>query len=126
MSRFSETLLDHSRHPRNAEPMPHPDAVGMASHHGSPPHIVLFLYLDQQSVREARFQATGCGVAIACASVLTELLRGRTLQECRRLQLVDLIEALGGIPPTKRFCAELAHIALQNALASIPSTESAS
>lgn len=88
----------------------------MASHGGRAPHIVLFLYLDEQRVRQACFQATGCGIAVACASALTELIRGRTLEECRRLQVADLTQALGGIPQTKTYCAKLALLALENAL----------
>jgi nitrogen fixation NifU-like protein len=119
MNGFSETLLDHSRNPRNTTALPNPDAVGMASRDGRFPHVVLFLYLDQINVRDARFQATGCAIAAACGSILTETLRGQTIDECRRIESTDIEHALGGLPAAKHFCAELAIEALRNALATL-------
>jgi nitrogen fixation NifU-like protein len=65
---------------------------------------------------ELRFRAAGCVASIACASCLTELARGRTVEEALRLGRMELSAALGGLPPTSQHAAQLALDALRNAL----------
>jgi NifU-like protein involved in Fe-S cluster formation len=92
------------------------NAVGMASLNGQAPYVTLFLRVDDSTVSGASFQASGCGVVIACCSVLTQLAVCRTVEECLALQSQALIDALDGIPADKQFCADLAIAALRNAL----------
>lgn len=93
-----------------------PDLIGNSQLAGAAPRITIQLKLHDERVAEASFLAFGCGVTIAACSMLTELVIGRSLSECRRLQSVDLIDALGGIPPDRQFCADLAIAALKNAV----------
>ena len=116
MSRFSETLLDHARSPRNGGRFDGANAVGSASLHGKAPRTTMYLRVADNIVTRAQFEAFGCGVTIACCSALTELLFGRTAEDCRRIQVCDVMDALDGIPADKQFCAELARNAMQNAL----------
>jgi NifU-like protein involved in Fe-S cluster formation len=114
--RFSATLLEHARHPRNAGDMPSPDAVGSSDPDSRAPKVWLYLRIEAQRVLEARFQSSGCGCTIACCSVLTELLTGRTLNECGCITAQSIADALGGIPADKGFSADLAIRAMEHAL----------
>jgi nitrogen fixation NifU-like protein len=67
-------------------------------------------------IAEARFRTFGCGTAIACSSVTTELIRGMTLEEARQFSNQRVTEALGGLPPTKVHCPVLAEEAVKAAV----------
>ena len=84
MSRFSETLLDHARSPRNGGPLPSASAVGKASLHGRAPYVTIYLDIQDGTISQAQFTAFGCGVTIASCSALTEMLVGRTLDDGRQ------------------------------------------
>jgi nitrogen fixation NifU-like protein len=114
--RFSATLLDHTRHPRNAGDMPSPDAVGSSDPDSRAPRVWLFLRIAGGRVIDVKFQSMGCGCTIACCSVLTELLKGRMLEDCDHITAKSIAEELGGIPPDKYFSAELAIRAMESAL----------
>jgi NifU-like protein involved in Fe-S cluster formation len=114
--RFSASLLEHARHPRNAGEMSSPDAVGSSDPDNRAPQIWLFLRIVEGRVIEAMFQSLGCGCTIACCSVLTELLKGRMLEDCDHITAKSIAEELGGIPSDKYFSADLAIRALENAL----------
>lgn len=116
MSRFSETLMDHFQDPRHLGRMKNPDAIGVAGVLGVGRHLVLYLKVDRNRVTEAWFECQGCGVTIACGSVLTELLDGRSLAECERLTAADIVHALDGIPYDKQDRAEMPIFALREAL----------
>lgn len=116
MHGYSAMLMDHFESPRNAGRMPQPDVVGRADVGGRAPYITLYLKFSDRSVEHASFQSFGCGAAIASGSVLTELVTGRTVAECRSLSEEDVDAALGGLPLGKRFCAALAIHALRDAL----------
>jgi NifU-like protein involved in Fe-S cluster formation len=116
MGKYSGTLMDHFFAPRNAGRMDSPDRSGRAGSAASGLLMVLQLRLLEDRVAEARFQTFGCGVAIACGSALTEMVTGRTLQECRSITEVELAQALGGVPDDKLHCPALAITALRDAL----------
>jgi NifU-like protein len=116
MPRFSETLLDYARFPRNLERDDNAHAVGWADWDGQPPRVEVFLRIEGGQVRRATFQAAGCGVTIAAASAMTELLEGRSINACRSLTADDVAAALEGVPGDKRFCVDVAIAALCNAL----------
>lgn len=120
MGRFSEILMDHFTYPRNSGVLEAPDRVGLAGRPGQGPFMALHLKLDGRTVAAARFQTYGCGASIAAGSMLTELIIGRTVGECRALTAERLSEALGGFPPDKQHCPVLAVAALNHALESEP------
>lgn len=116
MSQFSELLMDHFNSPRNSGRMENPDRVGIAGMPGSGPYVALYLRITSDQISEARFQTHGCGVSIACGSMLTEMITGRATEECLALTPERLSEALDGVPGTKLHCPVLAIAALKNAL----------
>ncbi|MCH7725477.1 MAG: iron-sulfur cluster assembly scaffold protein [Planctomycetes bacterium] len=117
MPRFSQTLLDHARSPRNAGKLDRADAVGEASLHGRAPYTTVYLTFDGDVIAQASFEAFGCGVTIASCSALTEIIVGKTEEECLGIESETVMKALNGIPADKAFCAELAVEALRMAIA---------
>ena len=116
MGRFSETLTEHVMAPRNTGVMENPDLTGHSGSPGRGAFLILFLKVVDGRVEAATFQTYGCGPTIAAGSMLTELIMGRTIAECRKLTTDDLIAALDGVPPDKLHCPALPIGALQDAL----------
>jgi NifU-like protein involved in Fe-S cluster formation len=116
MSHFSDTLMEHFQTPTNRGAMESAHLVGKGNLNGYPPSVSLYLRMAQDRVLEATFEAEGCGVTIACGSILTELVRGRTLDECASITAQQIAHALDGIPAGKEYCAEVAVRALQDAI----------
>lgn len=116
MGRFSETLMEHFTSPRNTGTLEHPDRVGLVGRPGEGAFFLLHLRLDAGRIAEVRFQTYGCGTTIAAGSMLSELILGRTLDECRLLTADILILELDGVPPDKMHCPALAIAALQVAV----------
>jgi nitrogen fixation NifU-like protein len=116
MGQFSEILMDHFNSPRNCGVMEAPDRVGLAGTPGSGSFVALYLRLNTDSIVESRFQTNGCGVSIACGSMLTELIALRTVSECLQLTSEQLMDALGGVPLSRLHCPALAIAALKDAL----------
>lgn len=117
MGRFSETLMDHFTSPRNVGVLEEADAVGHAGTLGQGPFMALYLKVNDGHVREARYRTFGCGVSIACGSVLTEMVVGQSLNACRAITPDDVAGALDGVPEDKLHCPLLAVDALRSALA---------
>ncbi len=99
------------------------DAIGGANVEGRPPEAAIYLKLQDGRIADAAFQASGCGYLIACCSALLEMCLGQTPGHCRALDQGGLESHLGGLPEAKRYCAELAVLALRNTLAKLPAKE---
>jgi nitrogen fixation NifU-like protein len=113
--RYSETLLDHFRAPRNVGMMRHADAVG-ESRDGSCGDLARFyLRIAEGRIAEARFQTYGCGPSIAASSLATELVQGRAVDELPALSAAAVEAALGGLPDDRRHAASLVVEALHAA-----------
>ena len=114
---FSEALLDHFRNPRNAGELPGATVTVEVSNPVCGDILKLFARIEDERIAEARFLCRGCTTSIACASLLTETIAGRTLAEAKALAPEDLSKALGGLPPATFHGALLAIDALQVLLA---------
>ena len=113
---YSAQLLDHFQSPRNAGDLASADAVAEISNPVCGDVIRLSLQVRGERIVEIRFKAKGCVAAMACGSALTELARGKTVAEARKLRREDLIAAVGGLPPASSHAAQLALDALSSAL----------
>jgi nitrogen fixation protein NifU and related proteins len=116
---LSAAARDHFEHPRNAGELnaDHPDvAVALVGEPASGAILHLHLRIDETgTIIAARFRAYGCGWTIACGSLLTEIIQGRTLDAAARFRHHELLEPLE-VPPAKLACAVLAETALKTAL----------
>jgi len=113
---FSATLLDHFQSPRNAGELPNPTARIEVTNPVCGDLLQLSVLLEHTRIAAVRFLCRGCTTAIACASLLTEQLRGRTLLECGLVTPKSLSEALGGLPAATFHGAQLASDALKTLL----------
>lgn len=116
---FSEAVLDHFRNPRNAGELPDATAAVEVSNPVCGDILKLSARMANGRIEEARFLCRGCTTAIACASLLTEHLRGRTLQEVRSVTADSLSKLLGGLPAATFHGAQLAADALRALLAKV-------
>ncbi len=116
---FSEAVLDHFRQPRNAGELPDATTSVEVTNPVCGDVLKLAARVENGRFAEVRFLCRGCTTAIACASFLTERLRGRTLGEARSLTADELSHLLGGLPPATFHGAQLATDALVALLAKI-------
>jgi len=96
MGKYSATVMSHFLSPRNAGTLDPPAVAGMGFIGGGNPAVEIYLLIDDGRVREARFKAFRCGATIAAASMLTELVRDRSISECLNISEGELVAALGG------------------------------
>jgi nitrogen fixation NifU-like protein len=113
---YSARLLDHFQNPRNAGDVADADAVAEIENPACGDVLRLSLKIDSGRVAEIRFKAKGCVPSMACASALTELVAGQTLDEIRALRRDTLIAAVGGLPQASTHAAQLALDTLSAAL----------
>ena len=118
---FSEAVLDHFRNPRNAGELPGATATIEVSNPVCGDILKLSARIADGRIGEARFLCRGCTTSIACASVLTERLSGRTFAEVRSIAAETLSEALGGLPPATFHGAQLAADAVSALLPNLAS-----
>lgn len=109
---YSPELLDHFEHPRNAGEVPTPDASAQVENPACGDILRLTLKLVDGRISEIRFLAKGCVPAMACASVLTELVKGKTIEDSRKLRREEIVTAVGGLPEASLHASHLAVDAL--------------
>jgi NifU-like protein involved in Fe-S cluster formation len=113
---YSKQVAEHILNPRNVGELENPSGTGDVTNLACMDRLKLTVRIDGDRVIDAKVKATGCPPTIAAASVLTELIIGRSLAELDHLSRNDIADALGHLPPAKRHCAVLAVDALREAI----------
>ncbi len=116
---YSAAVLDHFKNPRNAGELPGASATVEVSNPVCGDIMQLAVRFSEGRITEARFKTRGCVTAIACGSLLTELIRGKTLAEARRITSAEISDSLGGLPPATAHGSQLACDALEAVLAAL-------
>lgn len=114
---YSPKLLDHFEHPRNAGVLEKPDASVQLENPVCGDVLKLTALLQGDVISEIRFQAKGCVSAMACASAITELVRGKTLTQAGALKSDDIVREVVELPPASSHAAQLAADALKALIA---------
>lgn len=114
---YTEKVMDHFTNPRNVGELPDADAIGEVGNMKCGDIMKLYLKIsDDGVIEDVKFKTFGCGAAIATSSMSTELIKGKTVEECLKLTNKAIAEALDGLPPVKMHCSVLAEEALKAAL----------
>ena len=108
LSMYSAQVLDHFEHPRNSGEVNNPDASAQVENPACGDVLRLTVRVRNGRIEEIRFLAQGCVSAMACASLLTELVHGRPIAETRQLRREELLLAIGGLPPASIHASHLA------------------
>jgi len=115
-SQYSQKVMDHFCNPRNVGEMEDPDGIG---HVGNPvcgDIMELYIKVKEPVIVDAKFKTFGCGAAIATSSMVTELVKGKTIEEALEISNRAVAEALDGLPSIKMHCSVLAEEALKSAI----------
>jgi len=118
---YSPQLLDHFQNPRNAGELANADAAAEIENPVCGDRLRLTIKTANGRIADLRFKAKGCVPTMACASAITELVRGKTLVEARALTRDQVIAAVGGVPEASTHAAQIAIDALAAALKNIRS-----
>ena len=116
MGKYSEKVMEHFRNPRNVGEINHPDGIGNAGNPVCGDIMELQIKVENNVITDARFKTFGCGAAIATSSMVTELIKDKTIEEASKISNRVVAEALGGLPPIKMHCSVLAEEALTKAI----------
>ena len=115
---YSEKILDHYENPRNVGKMDMTDptvGTGMVGAPACGDVMKLQIKVEDDVITDAKFKTYGCGSAIASSSLLTEWVKGRTLDEVKNIKNTDIVEELN-LPPVKIHCSVLAESAIKSAI----------
>jgi len=113
---YSKELMDHFMNPRNVGEIPDADGIGVEGNPVCGDVMKLYIKVDGDRIVDAKFQTFGCGAAIAVSSKITEMVKGKTIDEALKISKEQVAEALGGLPPQKMHCSNLGADALKKAI----------
>ncbi len=113
---YSEKVMDHFTNPRNVGEMTDADGIGTEGNPVCGDVMKIYIKVKDDKVTDAKFQTFGCGAAIAVSSMVTEMVKGMTLDEAMKITKASLAEALDGLPPQKMHCSNLGADALHKAI----------
>lgn len=115
-NQYSDKLLDHFFHPRNMGKIENADGVGVVGNPNCGDVLKLYLKIENNKISDIKFETLGCAAAIGVSSVLTEMVKGKTIEEALKVKNSDIVKELGGVPPIKIHCSVLGEQALKKAI----------
>jgi len=113
---YSEKVLEHYQNPRNVGEIEDADGVGVVGNPVCGDMMKITIKVRDDRIEDVKFRTFGCGAAIATTSMVTELVKGKTLDEALQVTNQDVAEALDGLPPIKMHCSLLAEEAIKAAV----------
>ncbi len=116
MALYSEKVMDHFRNPRNLGVLEDANAIGEVGNAKCGDIMKMYLKIEDDIVKDVKFETFGCGSAIASSSMATEMIKGKPLSEVEKLTNKAVTEALDGLPTHKIHCSVLAEQAIKSAL----------
>ena len=113
---YTEKVMDHFSNPRNVGEIKQADGVGEVGNAKCGDIMRIYLQVENNIITDVKFKTFGCGAAIATSSMVTELVKGKTIEEALKISNQAVAEALDGLPPAKMHCSNLAADALHEAI----------
>ena len=116
MEQYSSKVMDHFAHPHNVGEIENADGVGTVGNPVCGDVMRLYIKVENDIITETKLKSFGCGAAIATSSMVTDLVKGKSIKEALAISNAAVAEALGGLPKVKMHCSVLAEEALKSAL----------
>lgn len=113
---YNDKVMDHFTNPRNVGEISDASGVGEVGNAKCGDIMRIYLQVEDNIIKDVKFKTFGCGAAIATSSMVTEMVKGKTLEEALKISNQAVAEALGGLPPVKMHCSNLAADALHEAI----------
>ena len=113
---YSKKVMEHFANPRNVGVIEDADGVGEVGNPVCGDMMKITIKVEEDRIKDIRFQTLGCGAAIACSSITTEMAKGRTLDEAMTISRDLVAKGLDGLPPNKMHCSNLAADGLHKAI----------
>ncbi len=113
---YSQKVRDHFAHPRNQGSMENPDGVGKVGNPVCGDVMYIYIKVKDDIIEDIKWETMGCAAAIATSSMMTELAKGKTLEEAEEISRKDIADALEGLPSVKMHCSNLAADGLRKAI----------
>lgn len=113
---YTEKVMEHFKNPRNMGEIPDADGVGTVGNPVCGDLMTIYIKVKDNRFEDIKFKTFGCGSAIATSSMITELAKGKTLEEGMKITRANVADSLGGLPPIKMHCSNLAADALHAAI----------
>jgi len=113
---YSEKVMDHFMNPRNVGEIADASGIGTVGNPVCGDVMKMYLKIEGQIITDAKFKTFGCGAAVATSSMVTEMVKGKSITEALQITNKAVAEALGGLPAIKMHCSVLAEEALRSAL----------
>ena len=116
MAVYTETVMDHFKNPRNVGVIENADGIGEVGNARCGDIMKIYLKIENNIIKDVKFETFGCASAIASSSITTEMVKGKTVAEALKLTNKQVVEQLGGLPPHKVHCSVLAEEAIKSAI----------
>ncbi|GAB4308716.1 iron-sulfur cluster assembly scaffold protein [Pseudothermotoga lettingae] len=116
MLKYTELVLDHFKNPRNLGKIENADAEATEGSIACGDMMTVYLKVEDDRITDIKFESYGCAANIATASMMTEVVKGLTLEEAKKLSWKEIVERLGGLPQVKYHCSNLAVDTLRKAI----------
>jgi len=113
---YTQKVMEHFKNPRNMGEIPDADGVGTVGNPVCGDLMTIYIKVKDNRLEDIKFKTFGCGSAIATSSMITELAKGKTLEEALKITRANVADELGGLPPVKMHCSNLAADALHAAI----------
>lgn len=113
---YSQKVMDHFSNPRNVGEIENASGVGEVGNPSCGDIMRISLLVENNVIKDIKFKTFGCGAAIATSSMVTEMVKGKTIEEALKISNKAVAEALDGLPPLKMHCSNLAADALHKAI----------
>jgi nitrogen fixation NifU-like protein len=113
---YSEKVIDHFQNPRNVGEIKDADGVGEIGNPVCGDMMSFYITVKDNIIEDVKFKTFGCGAAIAVSSMVSEMAKGKTLDEALQITNASVAKELGGLPPNKMHCSNLGADALHKAI----------
>lgn len=116
MEEYSKKVMEHFMNPKNVGVLEDANGIGEVGNPRCGDIMKMYIKVEENIIKDIRFQTFGCGAAVATSSMVTEMVKGKTLEEALEITNKQVAEALDGLPPLKMHCSNLAESGIKAAI----------